>query len=208
MSSSVTPYSTRDAEFGELNIETAASLLAASGDIAVVIDRAGVIRDVSLGGAEASFDATSQWVGRPWVETVTPESRTKIDTLMKEALATGMSKRRQVNTVLADGVDVPVAYTALRVGRDGNVVAVGRDMRHVSALQQRLVESQQAMERDYWRLRHVETRRRGVRRRRRSTHRPCVPFRDRDRGRPEVGRVDDDGAKRRAGRRHPRWLGV
>jgi ribose 5-phosphate isomerase B len=45
MSSSVTPSSTRDAEFGELNIETAASLLAASGDIAVVIDRAGVIRD-------------------------------------------------------------------------------------------------------------------------------------------------------------------
>ena len=158
MSSSVTPYSTRDAEFGELNIETAASLLAVSGDIALVIDRAGVIRDVSLGGADAPFDATSQWVGRPWVETVTPESRTKIDTLMKEALATGMSKRRQVNTVLADGVDVPVAYTALRVGRDGNVVAVGRDMRHVSALQQRLVESQQAMERDYWRLRHVETR--------------------------------------------------
>jgi transcriptional regulator PpsR len=31
-------------------------------------------------------------------------------------------------------------------------------MRHVSALQQRLVEAQQAMERDYWRLRHVETR--------------------------------------------------
>jgi transcriptional regulator PpsR len=158
MSSSVTPFSTRDAEFGELNIDTAASLLAVSGDIALVIDRAGVIRDVSHGGAEAPFDATSQWVGRPWVETVTPESRTKIDTLMKEALATGMSKRRQVNTVLADGVDVPIAYTALQIGRDGNMVAVGRDMRHVSALQQRLVESQQAMERDYWRLRHVETR--------------------------------------------------
>jgi PAS domain-containing protein len=41
---------------------------------------------------------------------------------------------------------------------DGAIVLVGRDLRAVSTLQQRLVETQQALERDYWRLRHVETR--------------------------------------------------
>jgi transcriptional regulator PpsR len=51
-----------------------------------------------------------------------------------------------------------MSYTALRLGRSGSIVAVGRDMRHMSALQQRLVEAQQSMERDYWRMRHVETR--------------------------------------------------
>ncbi|MBM4190928.1 MAG: transcriptional regulator PpsR, partial [Gemmatimonadetes bacterium] len=41
---------------------------------------------------------------------------------------------------------------------DGSVIAVGRDLRAISTLQQRLVDTQQAMERDYWKLRHVETR--------------------------------------------------
>ncbi|WP_206044656.1 transcriptional regulator PpsR [Gemmatimonas groenlandica] len=150
--------SATDAGFGDLDAKTAASLLAVAGDIALVMDSAGVIRDVALSGAESQFDGATQWIGRPWIETVTPDSRAKIDTLLKEALSSGVSKRRQVNNLLIDGIDVPMSYTALRMGRDGGLIAVGRDMRHVSALQQRLVEAQQAMERDYWRLRHVETR--------------------------------------------------
>jgi transcriptional regulator PpsR len=35
---------------------------------------------------------------------------------------------------------------------------LGRDLRAIEALQQRLVESQQALERDYWQMRQVETR--------------------------------------------------
>lgn len=158
MASSVTPFDASDAAFGEIDAKTAASLLAVAGDFALVMDSAGVIRDVAAVGAESQFDAATQWIGRPWIETVTPDTRAKIDTLLKEAASSGVSKRRQVNHLLVDGADVPVSYTALRLGRDGSVVAVGRDMRHVSALQQRLVEAQQAMERDYWRLRHVETR--------------------------------------------------
>ena len=38
------------------------------------------------------------------------------------------------------------------------MVAVGRDLRAMAALQQRLIDAQQSMERDYSRLRHVETR--------------------------------------------------
>lgn len=158
MASSVTLFDVSDAAFGDIDAKTAASLLAVAGDIALVMDSAGVIRDVALVGAETQFDAATQWIGRPWIETVTPDTRAKVDTLLKEAQSSGISKRRQVNHLLVDGVDVPVSYTALRMGRDGSLVAVGRDMRHVSALQQRLVEAQQAMERDYWRLRHVETR--------------------------------------------------
>lgn len=158
MTSSVAPFDAREAAFGEIDAKTAASLLAVAGDIALVLDSAGVIRDVALAGAEPQLEVATQWVGRPWIDTVSIESRSKIDTLLKEANAGSVSKRRQVNNVMVDGTDVPVSYTALRIGRDGGLVAVGRDMRNVSALQQRLVEAQQAMERDYWRLRHVETR--------------------------------------------------
>ncbi len=158
MTSSVMPFDASDAGFGDVNAKTAASLLAVAGDITLVMDSAGVIRDVALPGMDSQFNAAAEWIGKSWIDTVTSDTRAKIDTLLKEALASGVSKRRQVNHVLADGADAPIAYTALRIGRDGELAAVGRDMRHVSALQQRLVEAQQAMERDYWRLRHVETR--------------------------------------------------
>ncbi|WP_396224325.1 transcriptional regulator PpsR [Gemmatimonas sp.] len=159
MASSVKPFDANNPAIGELDARSAASLLAVAGDIALVMDGAGVIRDVAvMGGGDTQFDAATQWIGRPWNETVSGDSRAKIDTLLKEAIHQGVSKRRQVNHLMGDVMDVPVSYTTIKLGRDGSLVAVGRDMRHVSALQQRLVEAQQAMERDYWRLRHVETR--------------------------------------------------
>ena len=159
MASSVKPSDGTNPTFGALDARTAAALLAVAGEIALVMDGAGVIRDVALtGGGDSQFDTATQWVGRPWNETVSGDSRAKIDLLLREAVHQGVSKRRQVNHVMGDVMDVPVSYTTVKLGQDGSLVAVGRDMRHVSALQQRLVEAQQAMERDYWRLRHVETR--------------------------------------------------
>jgi transcriptional regulator PpsR len=38
------------------------------------------------------------------------------------------------------------------------VLVVGRDLRAVTAIQQQLIETQQAMERDYWQMRQAETR--------------------------------------------------
>ena len=49
-------------------------------------------------------------------------------------------------------------YCGVQVGGDGRVVAFGRDLRAMSALQQRLMNAQQGMERDYARLRDVEMR--------------------------------------------------
>jgi len=154
----VKQFDASDPAFGDLDAGTAAALLAVAGDIALVMDSAGVIRDVAMTAGENQLNGTREWVGRLWGDTVTVDTRLKIESLLREAATSGMSRRRQVNHVLADSGDFPVSYTALRLGRAGDIVAVGRDMRHVSALQQRLVEAQQSMERDYWRMRHVETR--------------------------------------------------
>ena len=158
MASSVKPFDANEPALGAIDASTAASLLAVAGDIALVLDDAGVIRDIALPVGDSQLNAANAWIGRTWADTATGDSRLKIDTLLREATTVGMSRRRQVNHALADGIDVPVSYTALRIGRTGQVVAVGRDMRHVAALQQRLVEAQQSMERDYWKMRHVETR--------------------------------------------------
>ncbi len=158
MASSVKLFDSTDLTFDDLEPGTAAALLSLGGDIALVLDSDGVVRDMTVPTADSQLGATDEWVGRPWIDTVTIETRSKVDTMLREAASGGVSKRRQVNHALTSGIDVPFSYTALRVGRGGSIVAVGRDMRHVSALQQRLVEAQQSLERDYWRMRHVETR--------------------------------------------------
>lgn len=143
-----------------LDRDSAIALVSATGDIAIVVDNQGVVRDVSThDGADALAADTDAWVGQLWVDTVTPESRGKVESLMRDAASSGVSRRRQVNHPSAMGPDIPVAYTAVRLtGEAGGLVAVGRDMRVIASLQQRLVETQQALERDYWKLRHVETR--------------------------------------------------
>ena len=143
-----------------LDRDSTIALLAAAGDIALVVDGSGVIQDVSTtGGTEAAAEDTASWIGRRWVETVTQDSRGKIEALLREVATTGVSRRRQVNHPTQSGADLPVAYTAVRLDdKSGGMAVVGRDMRAISSLQQRLVETQQTMERDYWRLRHVETR--------------------------------------------------
>ncbi len=159
MASSIKTFTGSNPASSALDPSTAAALLAVAGDIALVMDGSGVIRDVALSsGGDSHLEEASHWVGRAWSDTVTADSRGKIDTLIKEAASQGVSKRRQVNHLLAEVAELPVAYTTLRLGPGGTLVAVGRDMRNVSTLQQRLVEAQQAMERDYWRMRHVETR--------------------------------------------------
>jgi transcriptional regulator PpsR len=141
----------------DLAPDWAAKLITATSEVALVVDRDGVIRHVSFSGAEPPIEGADEWVGKPWIETVTGDSRGKIELLLKEATNTGTTRRRQVNHPARTGADIPVAYNAVRA-ENGAVIAVGRDLRTISMLQQRLVDTQQAMERDYWRLRHVETR--------------------------------------------------
>lgn len=157
MTGSANPAPAADLTFAGIDARTGAALLATAGDLVLILDESGVIRAVEGGDGDPLLALARLWVGRRWVETVPIDSKGKVEALLREAVLGGVTKRRQVNHLRDDGADVPVAYTAIRMDR-GAVVAVGRDMRHVSALQQRLVEAQQAMERDYWRLRHVETR--------------------------------------------------
>jgi transcriptional regulator PpsR len=143
----------------EVTSPAMSSILTAASDIALVLDRAGVIRDITLGPSDQPLDESRAWVGHDWIDTVTPESRTKITDMLAEVAAQGISRRRQVNHLSPSGADIPIVYTAVRMeGTPGKVVAIGRDLRAVSALQQRLVEAQQSLERDYWRMRHIETR--------------------------------------------------
>jgi transcriptional regulator PpsR len=54
--------------------------------------------------------------------------------------------------------DLPLLCATLKIGSTGQIIALARDLREISLLQQRLVDAQQAIERDYTRLRQLETR--------------------------------------------------
>jgi transcriptional regulator PpsR len=142
---------------GALDSETASHLVAAAADIAVVIDGAGVVREVSAIADNTLQEVSASWIGQRWIDTVTVETRPKVEALIRDALL-GECKWRQVNHRIKGAADAPILYSAIKTADDGQIVAIGRDLRPNAALQQRLVEAQQSMERDYWRLRHVETR--------------------------------------------------
>jgi transcriptional regulator PpsR len=147
---------------GDLSAESAAKLIAATADVALVMDRQGVIRDIAYDGDELAAEGCASWLGRPWIETVTVESRPKVTQLLKDAVSDAEPKWRQINHASPKGPDLPIRYSAVGLGEGGRIVAIGRDLRNIASLQQRLVEAQQTMEREYARLRQSETRYRAL----------------------------------------------
>jgi transcriptional regulator PpsR len=145
---------------GDLGAQSAATLIAAATDVAVVVDGQGVIRDVAFNKEELSLelDGHGRWLGSKMQEIVTTETRDKIEELLRDAAIRKVSGWRQVNHASPGGQDIPVLYAAIDIGREDRFVLVGRDLRPLAAMQQRLINAQQSMERDYVRLRHAETR--------------------------------------------------
>jgi transcriptional regulator PpsR len=145
---------------GDLGALPAANLIAAASDVAVVVDGEGVIRDVAFNKEDLSLelDAHGRWLGSKLAEIVTPETGAKVKELLQDAVTRKSSIWRQVNHPSPGGADIPVLYSAVNIGRDDRFVVIGRDLRPLAAMQQRLVNAQQSMERDYIRLRHAETR--------------------------------------------------
>jgi transcriptional regulator PpsR len=151
-------FTAPEESLGDLGAGTAAALIAAAADLSLVIDKDGVVRDVAFGLPELAREGFDAWVGKPWIDTVTIESRPKIDDMMREATAGKSHRPRQVNHPVEAGPDIPVRYTVMPLGSTGRVVAIGRDLRAMAALQQRLADAQQSMEREYARIRGAETR--------------------------------------------------
>jgi transcriptional regulator PpsR len=155
----VSPSKTRPS-IATLKPANPASLLAAAADLALLVDEKGVIRDVAVANAELSSLGSDAWVGRRWTETVTVESREKVEDLLDRAKQSATRVWRHVNHASRDGVDVPMLYATVPAGPPGQVLAIGRDLRQLAEVQQRLIAAQQSLERDYLRLRQLEARHR------------------------------------------------
>ena len=144
----------------ELDPSVAASLITVASDVALMIPDgdSGVIRDIAFGSDALESELTPKWLGKAWVDTVTSECRAKVNALLRDATSGAPPRWRHINHRIPGGEDVPMMYTALPLGGKRGVVAIGRSLREVATLQQQLVAAQQAMDREYLRLRQAETR--------------------------------------------------
>ena len=140
-----------------LDPSTFSQLLGVVSDVTLVMDQQGVIEDVSIGRDTLASLASHAWIGRAWIDTVTSESRTKIQDMLQSPGPSDGMRWRHVNHTTPSGHDVALQYVVLPLA-GGKWLAVGRDLESLAELQRRLVETQQSMERDYLRLRHIEAR--------------------------------------------------
>ncbi|MEM8825742.1 MAG: transcriptional regulator PpsR [Pseudomonadota bacterium] len=148
------PFSDPDAMFAGFATADFVELAYSAGDFMVAIDENQIVRDVAIKSAD--HELANQWIGRKWVDTVTAESRPKIERLLDTRQGSD-AVWKQVNH-RHDGADVPVKYRVIRPAKGSAAIAIGQDLSMVSKLQQRLLQTQQSMERDYLNLRQTETR--------------------------------------------------
>ena len=139
------------------SVDSLARLASGTGDISLILSPDGRILDASFAAGDPTGAGQGGWIGRNWADLVTAESQAKIGLMLDAAASDETPRWRQVNHPTNDG-DVPVRYLTVGSGNGGNVVAIGQDLRATSALQQRLIQTQQSLERDYLKLRQAEAR--------------------------------------------------
>ncbi len=129
-------------------------------DVTLLLDMDGVIREATL-SASMSKENIDDWLGRPWTEVVGAAGE-KIHRMMQDTQRTGISAFRQITQKFPSGLELPMEFTTVLLGGRAGMLAIGKNLQAVAELQARLISAQQTIERDYWKLREIETRYRVV----------------------------------------------
>ncbi|MCV6593495.1 MAG: transcriptional regulator PpsR [Silicimonas sp.] len=139
--------------------EVLISIVGSASDVAVVVNPEDAIVSVMVNPNAHGLEAFDQWYGEDFRSTLTVESLAKFEE--RAALLRGGGDSRaalELNHTFPGGSDAPMQYWVFRIGSDPTLLLLGRDLRPVAALQQQLIESQRALERDYEIQREAETR--------------------------------------------------
>lgn len=126
-------------------------------DITLLLDMEGVIREATL-SPSMSNESVDGWLGRPWVDIAGDLGSDKIKRMVDDARVSGISAFRQINQRFPSGLEIPMEYTTVLLGGRAGMLAIGKNLQAIAELQSRLIAAQQTMERDYWKLREIETR--------------------------------------------------
>ena len=140
--------------------EILGDIIAQVADVGVVISEAGTVLSVLVNPNNKAFQVLSRWEGNDIRDFLTEESIPKFDSRLAEFLG-GKQNVRPVELNHSDENKrwgSPVRYSFHRIGPDGAVLLLGRDLQPIAEMQQQLVEAQLALERDYEAQREYDTR--------------------------------------------------
>ena len=114
---------------------------------------------MAFGSEELAADLAGDWIGQPMGGVVCVDSQPKIALLLGEVDSPAPPPRaRHANHPLPGGGTVAISWTLRRLDDSNQMLALGRDLRVLAGMQQRLIEAEQSLERDYSRLRLAEAR--------------------------------------------------
>ncbi len=129
-------------------------------DLGIVISDTGMVLSVLVSAENTSFRVLKKLEQKDIRTALTIESVSKFDARLTEFLD-GTAKLHSIELNHADETgrwEFPVRYSFHRIGPDGVVLLLGRDLRPVAEMQQQLVKAQLALERDYETQREYDTR--------------------------------------------------
>ena len=154
-------FSQPDKSLAGLDPEAIGALLTTAADITLVLSPDGLILDMAFGHEALAAELGDDWIGQSWGDTASADSKAKIVSMLAPSVG-GARRWRQINQPLPNGESVVMSYAVQAVPARGRaparLFAFGRDQRVTTALQQRLVEAQLSVERDYARFRQAELR--------------------------------------------------
>ena len=151
-------FRSSDDLFAGLTPDAMVAMATANSDLALIVSQGGLIHDVSYRDGALKAWNVDDWVGKQWLETVTVESRDKIVEILQESSKSSPTRSRQVNHMSRTGRDLPIAYRLVSFPGWPHKMALGNDLRAMAEMQQRLVRAQIEMEKEYRKLRDVESR--------------------------------------------------
>ncbi len=125
-------------------------------DLTLTLDEDGVIQKVVTADSLAR-EPLDQWRGRRWGETIDPAIDSVTLRKIEDVRLRGDPSCFEVRQRFPSGLELPMEYTAFSLGKAG-FIAIGRNLEAISELRTRLELTQQARERDYWKMREIETR--------------------------------------------------
>ena len=122
-------------------------VLATSSDIALLLNSDTKISSILVNNAEKSYGNLNHWIGRKVTDFLTIESIPKIVAAIEklesdETVLYGLELNHVDNALW----QFPIKYNIHRLGKDGQIILLGRDLQSISENQQRFVKAQIAAE--------------------------------------------------------------
>jgi hypothetical protein len=123
------------------------------------------VLSVKSKGIELSRLKLETWVGKKLTELTEPDSNTKLVKLLKSPVDLLRCEPkdleedwRHINFLAQNTISAPFLVKFFQLKSEDHLVMIARDLGSMAKMQQKLMDTHRSMERDYLRLRHMESR--------------------------------------------------